>query len=157
MMYKEVSEEWREWLSQMYYGENCKIFEDNSVEIIGDFFINDMGLKEIPFKLRKVTGIIDISDNKLTSFDGCPDRCPRDLYCCGNQITNFDSLPKTICSSLYTDVIDVKMVDIIFESSSHGVQYWNGEKYELLQHKQLLAKLAEQGKEIPSKYYVDLI
>ena len=52
--------------------KNYTINEDLSVDVIGDVFINELKLNEIPIQFGKVSGSFDCSYNFLTTLKGCP-------------------------------------------------------------------------------------
>tara|TARA_B100001175_G_C19491962_1_gene633125 strand:+ start:1267 stop:1770 length:504 start_codon:yes stop_codon:yes gene_type:complete len=76
--------------------KNYTINEDLSVDVIGDVFINELKLNEIPIQFGKVSGSFDCSYNFLTTLKGCPISVGGDFNCHRNKIKEIDYYPNTI-------------------------------------------------------------
>lgn len=74
------------------------ILKDNSVDIHGDVRLHDKltNLLKLPLKFNKVEGDFDISDNELTTLEGCPKIVTGDFLAYKNEITSLKGSPKEV-------------------------------------------------------------
>ena len=87
----EIRAVWRTKLSNL-----CKITDDGTVNIPSSLFLNNMGLKCIPFYFNEVSGVFDCSDNNLTSLEGSPKVVSGGFYCYNNKLYSLKDGPKEV-------------------------------------------------------------
>lgn len=77
--------------------ENYSINPDGSIDVDGDVVIRfRRNLYQLPLKFRKVTGNFDISYNKLTSLEGCPNEVGGDFDCSNNELSSLIGSPDLV-------------------------------------------------------------
>lgn len=67
-----------------------------TVDIYESICISNLNLKEIPFKINKVKGYFDCSDNQLTSLKNCPVEVTGFFDCSQNELTSLEFGPKKV-------------------------------------------------------------
>jgi hypothetical protein len=76
------------WLKE-HSINNYMISEDLYITVQGNVNLNQkLNTKKLPVKFRTVDGYFDISNNGLTSLDGCPKTVTRDFNCSKNKLTS---------------------------------------------------------------------
>ncbi|WP_419764694.1 MAG: hypothetical protein ACNI28_13000 [Arcobacter sp.] len=90
-------EDIEKWLHK-YDITNYKILEDNSVDVTGRVKLSDRlaNLSRLPLKFNEITGDFDISDNELTSLEGCPSVVKGDFLAFKNEIYSLKGGPKDV-------------------------------------------------------------
>ncbi len=104
-------------LLMKYRLKRFKINSDNSVSFSSDVYLNNLGFRELPFKIRSVKGdlylqynklsnlknlpkivggTLNVSDNKLTTLEGCPEEIGEAFVISFNGLQKLDYFPKKI-------------------------------------------------------------
>lgn len=106
---------WNNWLenyknpyhtSTMYDFKHYTRNADNTITINGSVDLKGMeltSLNEIPFRIKSVLGSFDISENKLTSLQGCPEIVEFFFKCTKNLLNTLEGGPKEICYGFSED------------------------------------------------------
>ena len=76
--------------------KNYKKYIGKKVNVTGDVYLEELGLKEIPITFGKVGGDFDCSYNMLTSLEGCPREVDGDFYCVSNKLKSLEGSPDKI-------------------------------------------------------------
>ncbi len=81
--------------------KDFSILKDNSVNVHEDVRLNDklVNLVKLPLKFNEVEGDFDISDNQLTSFEGCPKKVEGSFLAFKNEISSLKGAPKEVGGS----------------------------------------------------------
>lgn len=74
---------------------------DGSIDLIGDIDLSNLGLPEIPFKIRNLFGDFDCSNNQLTSLKNAPDWVSGDFDCSNNKLTSLEDGPSYVGGDFY--------------------------------------------------------
>jgi hypothetical protein len=81
------------WLNEFSIN-NYAISDDLYITVYGNVNLNgNLGLKKLPVKFKLVDGYFDISNNNLTSLEGCPDTVTKDFNCSNNNLTSLLDSP----------------------------------------------------------------
>lgn len=77
------------------------ILKDNSVDVHQDVRLKDklVNLVKLPLKFNEVDGDFDISDNQLTSLEGCPKKVTGSFLAFKNEISSLKGAPKEVGGS----------------------------------------------------------
>ena len=75
---------------------NYKKYIGKKVNVTGDVYLEELGLKEIPITFGKVGGNFDCSDNELTSLIGCPTEVIGNFYCSDNELKFLVGCPSEV-------------------------------------------------------------
>ena len=75
---------------------NYKKYIGKKVNVTGDVYLEELGLKEIPITFGKVGGNFDCSDNVLTSLIGCPTEVIGNFYCSDNELKFLVGCPSEV-------------------------------------------------------------
>ena len=76
---------------------NYLISEDFSITVQGNVSLNQkLSVKKLPVKFKTVDGYFDISNNGLTSLEGCPKTVTRDFNCSRNNLTSLFEGPTDV-------------------------------------------------------------
>jgi hypothetical protein len=81
-------------ICRKYNIKNYTINSDNSVDVDGDVWLYNKGLKSIPLNFNIVNGYFNCSINQLTSLKGCPVRVGDYFYCYSNKLTSLKYSPQ---------------------------------------------------------------
>lgn len=73
----------------------------DGVNVKGDVWLYDYGLKKLPFMFNKVDGNFYCHKNKLTSLLGAPNIVTGDFLCNNNQLTSLEYSPKVVGGNFY--------------------------------------------------------
>lgn len=93
------------------YGIRNVIINDNgTINVNGSVILSNKELLKIPFDFNEVTGDFKITDNGLTSLEGCPRKVGGNFWCNNNPITSLNGGPVKVggnymcsnCKSLST-------------------------------------------------------
>lgn len=81
--------------------KNFTILKDNSVDVYDDVKLNDklVNLLRLPLRFNEVQGTFDISDNELTSLEGCPKKVTGDFLAYKNELISLKGSPKEVGGS----------------------------------------------------------
>ena len=110
--YRNIGNSWNTQLPQKEYAKHkiAKILKntgtqnpDGSWDIDGNVYLDDLNLKEMPVKFRKVTGNFDISSNKLTSLKNSPEEIGGYFDARDNPLTNIEFAPAKVKGKFLTD------------------------------------------------------
>jgi hypothetical protein len=83
-------------ICKKYKIKNYHINPDGTIDVDGNVFLYEKGLKYIPIKFGKVSGWFDCSNNQLTTLEGVPKEVGGDFYCNYNQLTTLEGAPKKV-------------------------------------------------------------
>lgn len=85
------------WLKK-HQIKDFKILEDNSVNVNGDVRLSAAleTYQKLPINFSEVTGTFDISDNVLTSLEGCPKIVGGDFLAYKNELVSLKGGPKEV-------------------------------------------------------------
>lgn len=84
------------WLKE-HSINNYVISEDLYVSVQGNVNLNErLNGKKIPIKFDRIEGYFDISNNKLTSLEGCPKTVARDFNCSRNNLISLFDCPTEV-------------------------------------------------------------
>lgn len=84
------------WLKE-HAINNYLISEDFYITVQGNVNLNKkLSVKKIPVKFKMVDGYFDISNNGLTSLDGCPKTVTGDFNCSRNSLTSLFEGPTEV-------------------------------------------------------------
>ena len=75
---------------------NYKKYIGKKVNVTGDVYLEELGLKEIPITFGKVGGNFDCSDNELKFLVGCPSEVGGDFKCKYNRLTSLKGCPRKV-------------------------------------------------------------
>lgn len=76
---------------------NYLISEDFSVTVQGNVNLNQkLNVKKLPVKFKMVDGFFDISNNSLTSLEGCPKTVNGDFFCSKNNLVSLFEGPTEV-------------------------------------------------------------
>ena len=81
--------------------KNYTINSDGSIDVNDNLDLQDLGLIEIPFNFRNVTGDFDLSYNELTSLKGCPKDVGGYFSCSENILINLIGGPVYVYGNYY--------------------------------------------------------
>ena len=87
---------------------NYKKYIGKKVNVTGDVYLEELGLKEIPITFGKVGGNFDCSDNELMSLVGCPSEVGGDFKCKYNRLTSLKGYPRKVGG-----IFDVNIIDLL--------------------------------------------
>ncbi len=78
--------------------KNFEITQDNEINVKGPVNLAAKleNLSKLPVVFNKVEGNFDISDNELTSLEGCPKVVLKDFICLKNEIKTLKGSPKQV-------------------------------------------------------------
>ena len=76
--------------------DNYKEYIGKKVNVTGNVYLYDLGLKNIPIIFGKVGGNFSCFDNKLTSLNGCPKEVNGDFDCNHNNLTSLKGSPSKV-------------------------------------------------------------
>ena len=88
---------------EKYEIKNATINDDFTVDVDDTVFLWRKGLTEIPIQFGKVTEGFDISENKLTSLEGCPKYVEGTFYCSDNNLKSLIGCPKEVGGNFYCE------------------------------------------------------
>lgn len=90
----------RRWLHKNNI-KDFTILKDNSVNVHQDVKLSDklVNLIKLPLKFNEVDGDFDISDNELTSLEGCPSKVKGSFLAYKNEISSLKGCPKEVDGS----------------------------------------------------------
>lgn len=90
----------KRWLQQ-HGVDNTTILSDNSVDVKGDVRLSDKlaNLSKLPLSFNNVEGTFDISDNELSSLEGCPNKVGGDFLAFKNELSSLKGGPKEVGGS----------------------------------------------------------
>lgn len=80
------------WLKE-HNIDNFTISEDLYVTVHGSVNLNGKLNGRLPVKFKVVNGYFDISHNRLTSLEGCPERVGKDFNCSHNRLDSLLGAP----------------------------------------------------------------
>ena len=72
------------------------VINNGLVDVNGDVFLIERGLSDLPLRFGKVSGNFDISENNITSLEGCPEEVGGNFECSENKLTSLEGSPKEI-------------------------------------------------------------
>ena len=75
---------------------NYKKYIGKKVNVTGDVYLEELGLKEIPITFGKVGGNFDCSDNEFKFLVGCPSEVGGDFKCKYNRLTSLKGCPRKV-------------------------------------------------------------
>lgn len=89
---------------------NVIINDNGTINVNGSVILSNKELLKIPFDFNEVTGDFKITDNGLTSLEGCPRKVGGNFWCNNNPITSLNGGPVKVggnymcsnCKSLST-------------------------------------------------------
>ena len=73
-------------ICKKYYIRNYTINPDGSIDVSGDVELGALNLDKIPLKFNIVSGYFNISNNNLSSLEGCPKYVGNSFHCSYNKI-----------------------------------------------------------------------
>ena len=79
-----------------YLIENYTINNDGSIDVNDNVYLYNKGFTKLPIRFNKVSGNFLISDNKLTTLNGCPKEVGGYFSCKHNCITSLKGGPKEV-------------------------------------------------------------
>lgn len=81
--------------------KNFKILSDNSVDVFGDVKLSGRltNLVKLPLNFNVVEGDFDVSDNELTSLEGCPIKVGKSFFAHKNELYSLKGGPKEVGGS----------------------------------------------------------
>lgn len=80
------------------------INNDGTIDVNQNISISHRGLTQLPFRINKMVGYLDCSNNELTTLEGCPYDIYGAFHCNNNQITSLAFCPTIVCGGfLYVD------------------------------------------------------
>eukprot|EP00792_Barthelona_sp_PAP020_P000406 TRINITY_DN10638_c0_g1_i1.p1 TRINITY_DN10638_c0_g1~~TRINITY_DN10638_c0_g1_i1.p1 ORF type:complete len:346 (+),score=57.39 TRINITY_DN10638_c0_g1_i1:51-1088(+) len=84
----------KKWLAK-HGVKDYHILKDNSVKVQGDVNLSKKleNLSKLPLRFHEVSGEFDISDNVLTTLDGCPKRVGGNFLAYKNELTTLKGGP----------------------------------------------------------------
>ncbi len=83
-------------ICKKYYIRNYTINTDGSIDVSGDVELGALNLDKIPLKFNIVSGYFNISNNYITSLEGCPKYIGETFYCNSNKLTSLEYFPNKI-------------------------------------------------------------
>jgi len=91
------AEDIKKWLNR-HEIKNFRILSDNSVDVMGDVRLCDKlnNMLKLPLNFNTVEGDFDISDNELTSLEGCPKKVSGSFLAYKNELTSLKGGPKEV-------------------------------------------------------------
>ena len=76
---------------------NYTISEDLYVSVQGSVNLNGkLNGQKLPVKFKQVDGYFDISNNNITTLEGCPKTVSRDFNCSRNKLTSLFDCPAEV-------------------------------------------------------------
>jgi hypothetical protein len=85
---------------------------DGSIDYHGDVNLSNKKLTKIPFNFRNVYGHFDVSNNKLISLKGCPEKTYK-FHCGWNQLVSLEHGPKSVTTVYNAEHNKLKNIDFI--------------------------------------------
>lgn len=94
------SDDIKKWLRK-HDIKNFNVLKDNSVDVNGDVRLSNKlsNLLKLPLSFNVIDGIFDISDNELTSLEGCPNKVKGDFLAYKNELSSLKGGPKEVGGS----------------------------------------------------------
>ena len=83
-------------ICRKYDIRNYTINDDGSIDVDEYVNLGREGLSKLPLKFRNVSGDFYCDNNKIISFEGCPERVGGHFYCFENQLTSLEGCPNYI-------------------------------------------------------------
>lgn len=81
----------------------------------GDLFFNDNFIKDgkinIPFEIKGVEGSVYLSNQKLTTLEGCPEYVSGGFFCNNNKLTTLEGCPKKVGGNFSCSSNDLKNLE----------------------------------------------
>ena len=99
----------REWMNWVYgnftmiEGEDYKINQDYTIDLLGNFEVPDKEIGEFPeyINFRMITGDFMIDYCNMKSLRGCPDKVDGFFSCEGNKLMSLDHMPTNIRDNIF--------------------------------------------------------
>ena len=86
-------------LLKKYRVINYEINSDNSLNILSNLYLNNLGLDKIPFKINYVKGNVYLQYNNLTDLENSPRKVIGSFICSDNKLTSLKGCPDEIGNS----------------------------------------------------------
>ena len=97
----------QKWLEQRSI-KPFHIYDDLTVDISNDLFLNDENLTHIPLNLGVVNGNLELSNNALTNLKGIAKKIDGYLMLTNNPINNLDYLPQSVKGIIHINKVSEK-------------------------------------------------
>ena len=97
---------------------NYTINDDGSIDVMGDVYLYNKGLTELPLTFNKVTGDFNCGRNRLTSLKGGPKWVGCHFLCNRNKLSSLEFSPDYVGSNFYCD--DNDLTDNYIETEIGG-------------------------------------
>ncbi len=100
-----------EFLDKVCFGrERWTLNSKGEIDVVGNVYMDRMGLTEIPVKFGRVSGDFSCSNNQLSSLKGSP-YSVRSFLCSYNQLTSLKYAPQECNFNFYCDNNNLSSLD----------------------------------------------
>jgi hypothetical protein len=96
-------------ICEKYNIKNYIINSDGSIDVVGDVYLWDKKLTELPLVFNKVSGDFHCGGNNLTSLKGSPRWVGGYFICSRNDLTGLEFSPEYV--GTWFDCINNKLID----------------------------------------------
>jgi hypothetical protein len=83
-------------ICKQYNIKNYTINDDESIDVNGNVYLNNIKLTKLPLTFNKVSGDFWCGNNQLTTLKGSPHWVGKNFHCDKNELTDLKFCPKNI-------------------------------------------------------------